>query len=282
MVSLPSRRRAAEHLEAKFGVSERRACKLLHLHRSSKCRRSREERDAELLAALHRLSERYPRAGYRKIHWHLQRAGYRVGRERVRLLRRQEGLALARRQRRVRRHQPTAPAQQARYPHHVWSYDFVADQTADGRRLRCLTVIDEYTRVGLKIHVARSITAAEVKRELEALFAYFGAPAYLKSDNGPEFVAETVREWLAQKGVQTHYIAPGSPWQNGHNESFNGIFRDGCLNRWWFSSVTEAREVIQAWLDEYNHERPHGALKGLTPAESLAQYERDQACAKAA
>ena len=162
----------------------------------------------------------------------------------------------------LRRHQPTAPAQQARYPHHVWSVDFVADQTADGRRLRRLTVIDEYTRVGLKIHVARSITAAEVKRQLAQLFAYYGPPTYLKSDNGPGFIAETVREWLPTQGVQTHYIAPGSPCKRGHNESFNGIFRDGCLNRWWFGSVAEAREVIQAWLDEYNNERPPRGAEG--------------------
>jgi transposase InsO family protein len=282
VVGLPSRRRAAEHLEARFGVSERRACKVLRLHRSSKRRRSTAARDAELRSAIHRLSARYPRAGYRQIHWLLQREGYRVGRERVRRLRRQEGLSLERRKRRARRHQPTAPAQQARYPHHVWSVDFVADQTADGRRLRCLTVLDEYTRVGLKIHVARSITAAEVKRELAQLFAYYGPPAYLKSDNGPEFIAESLREWLPTKGVQTHTIAPGSPWQNGHSESFNGIFRDGCLNRWWFSSISEAREVIQAWLEEYNQERPHGALEGLTPGEYLARHEGDQTPAKAA
>jgi transposase InsO family protein len=282
VVSLPSKRRAAEHLEARFGVSERRACQVLRLHRSSKRRRGPEARDAELLAAIHRLSARYPRAGYRQIHWLLQREGLRVGRERVRLLRRQEGLALARRKQRVRRHQPSAPAQQALYPHHVWSVDFVSDQTADGRRIRYLTVLDEYTRLGLKIHVARSITAAEVKRELEQLVAYFGAPAYLKSDNGPEFIAESLRTWLADQGVQTHYIAPGSPWQNGHNESFNGIFRDGCLNRWWFSSISEARDVIQAWLKEYNQERPHGALEGLTPVEYLAQHEGDQTPAKAA
>lgn len=158
----------------------------------------------------------------------------------------------------------------------------MADQTADGRRLRCLTVIDEYTRVGLRIHVARSITAAEVKRELEKLFAYHGPPAYLKSDNGPEFIADTLRDWLPGKGIRTHYIAPGSSWQNGHNESFNGVFRDGCLNRWWFSSVNEARGVIQAWLEECNNERPHGALEGPTPAEYLAQYEGDQVSAKAA
>lgn len=283
MVGLPARRRAAEHLEAAFGVSERRACRLMRLHRSSKRRTEVSDHRAELLAALHRLSERYPRFGYRKIHERLQQEGFRVGREQVRRLRRQEGLALSRRKRRRRsQHDPNVPRPQAAYPNHVWSYDFVSDQTADGRRLRCLTVIDEFTRIALRIHCARSITAAEVKRELAQLFAFHGAPAYIRSDNGPEFVAEELQQWLSKVGVQTHYIKPGSPWQNGRNESFNGVFRDGCLNRWWFSSVQEAREVIQAWVEEYNQERPHGALNGLTPAAFLERYEADQQPRKAA
>lgn len=165
---------------------------------------------------------------------------------------------------------PTTPTG-AEYPNHVWSYDFVHDGTSDGRRLRCLTEIDEYTREGLAIHCARSITSGCVIRILATLFARFGAPDCLKSDNGPEFVAQRVTAWLEERSVGTLYIAPGSPWQNGHNESFNSVFRDGCLDRWLFYSVQEARRVIDAWLTEYNHERPHGALNGLKPAQFAAK-----------
>jgi putative transposase len=126
-------------------------------------------------------------------------------------------------------------------------------------------VLDEYTREGLTIHCARSMTAEDVVQVLQRLFAQRGAPVYVKSDNGPEFIAQRVTTWLHEQHIDTHFIDPGSPWQNGHNESFNGVFRDGCLNRWLFTSVQEARRIINHWLEEYNNERPHGALNGLTP-----------------
>ena len=161
---------------------------------------------------------------------------------------------------RIRKKRPvgvstTAPTRAA-YPNHVWSDDFVHDETTDGRRLQCLTVLDEDTREGLTIHCARSITAADVVHVLQRLFAQRGAPGYMKSDNGPEFIAQQVTTWLRTHHVDTHFIEPGSPWQNGHNASFNGVFRDGCLNRWLFASVQEARRIITHWLEEYNHERP--------------------------
>jgi transposase InsO family protein len=127
-------------------------------------------------------------------------------------------------------------------------------------------VIDEYTRYGLAIYTSRSITSGHIKRVLRELFEKWGPPACIKSDNGPEFIAKKIQDWLPKVGVKTCYIDPGSPWQNGHNESFNGVFRDGCLDRWLFYSVQESRRVINAWLDEYNTERPHGALAGVTPA----------------
>jgi putative transposase len=153
----------------------------------------------------------------------------------------------------------------ATHPNHVWSYDCVHDETTDGRRLKCLTVLDEYPREGLAISCARSITANEVVQVLQRWFVQRGAPVDVKSDNGPEFIAHRVTTWLQARHVATHFIEPGSPWQNGHNESLNGVFRDGCLNRWLFTSVQEAKRIIGNWLEEYNHERPHGALEGLTP-----------------
>jgi putative transposase len=219
-----------------------------------------------LVQRIHTLSERYPRFGYRKIYSLLQAEQWGVNRETVRRIRKHEGLQVIKkaRKRRPMGASTTTPTRAA-YPNHVWSYDFVHDETTDGRRLKCLTILDEYTREGLTIHCARSITGRDVLQVLQRLFVQRGAPRYVKSDNGPEFIAQRVTMWLREQHVDTHFIDPGSPWQNGHNESFNGVFRDGCLDRWLFTSVHEARRIITNWLEEYNHERPHGALNGLTP-----------------
>ena len=273
MVSLAAKRHVAAYLEQTHGVSERRACRVLTLSRSTKRRQPGHAACTELVARIHALSERYPRFGYRKIYMLLKAEQWRVSRETVRCLRRREGLQVVKkaRKRRPGGVRPITPIRAA-YPNHVWSYDFVHDATRDGRRLKYLTVLDEYTREGLAIHCARSITAADVIQVLRPLFAQRGAPGYVKSDNGPEFVAQQVTTWLQGQQIKTHFIAPGCPWQNGHNESFNGVLRDGCLNRWLFASVQEARRIINYWLKEYNHERPHGALDGLTPTAFAVQY----------
>jgi len=151
----------------------------------------------------------------------------------------------------------------------VWSYDFVFDQTEDGRTLKCLTIVDEFTRQGIAIAVARSLTSGDVIRQLDRLFQQRGRPVCLRSDNGSDLVCSAVQRWLKDKHVDTHYIDPGSPRQNAYNESFNSIFRTTCLDRWLFSSLTEARVVIQQWLDEYNTIRPHGSLGGVNPERFL-------------
>lgn len=272
MVSLVAKRHAAVYLEQRHGVSERRACRVLSLERSTKRRQPGHVQRRELVARLHALSERYARFGYRKIYALLKAEGWRVSRESVRLMRKREGLQVVKKSRK-RRHVGTSTTTPTRaaHPNHVWSYDFVHDQTTDGRRLKCLTVLDEYTREGVTIHCARSISAADVVHVLQRLFAQRGAPVCLKSDNGPELIAQQVTRWLTAQHVETRFIDPGSPWQNGHNESFNGVFRDGCLDRWLFASVQEARRIINYWLREYNDERPHGALNGLTPSAFAAQ-----------
>jgi transposase InsO family protein len=267
MVSLADRRRGAEHLEAAFSVSERRACQVVGIPRSTKRRQPGRLRHVQVVARLHALSERYPRFGYRKIFHRLQGEGWRVGREQVRLLRRREGLRVP--QKPSKRRRPgtsTVGIERAEHANHVWSYDFVADQTADGKTLRFLTVIDEFTREALWIECARRLNSVDVVRVLEQLVELRGRPGAVKSDNGPEFVAEKVQRWIEERGIGAVFIEPGSPWQNGHNESFNGVFRDGCLDRWWFQSLREARETTDSWLREYNEERPHGSLEGKTPA----------------
>ena len=266
MVSLAERRRGAEYLESAHAVSERRACQVVGVARSTKRRPSGRIEEVALVARIHELSEQYPRFGYRKIHDRLKMSGWCVGRERIRLLRRREGLRVPQRApRRRRRGTSTSDRHQAAYANHVWSYDFVADQTTDGKTLRFLTVIDEYTRQGLWIECARHLTSVDVVRVLEQLTELHGTPTTIKSDNGPEFVAKSVQQWIEERSIKARFIEPGSPWQNGHNESFNAVFRDGCLNRWLFESVREAREASEAWLQEYNEERPHGSLGGLTP-----------------
>jgi len=277
MVSLADRRRGAKHLEKALAMSERRACRIVGIARSTKRRPSGRTEEIELVAEIHRLSERFPRFGYRKIFDRLQMAGRRVGRERVRLLRRREGLRVPRKSpKRRRRGLSTTDPTRALYPNHVWSYDFVADQTIDGRTLRFLTVIDEYTRQALWIECARHLTSVDAVRVLDQLVELHGKPGVVKSDNGPEFVAKKVQGWIEDRQISIRFIEPGSPWQNGHNESFNGVFRDGCLNRWLFESVREAREATEHWLQEYNEERPHGSLGGRPPVLFFEQWEEQK------
>ena len=276
MVSLAEKRRAAEYLQREHGASERRVCAVLALCRSTK-RRSPGDADGMLLQRIHELSVKYPRYGYRKIFELLKREGIPVSRERVRLLRRQEGLRVPRKApKRRRRGSSTEEAHKAEHPNHVWSYDFVSDQTEDGRTLRFLTVIDEYTRCALWIECARSLTSYDVVRVLENLVELYGRPRSIKSDNGSEFVAKKVQEWLEERSIGACYIEPGSPWQNGHNESFNGVLRDGCLNRWLFESPAEARRIVEQWKAEYNTVRPHGALGGLAPSTFFERWEEEK------
>jgi putative transposase len=271
-VSLAERRRGAKHLEKALALSERRACQIVGIARSTKRRPSGRTDEVDLVAKIHELSGRYPRFGYRKIVHKLRSAGFRVARERVRLLRRRECLRVPRKSPKRRRPgTSTVDPLKAEFAHHVWSYDFVADQTMDGKTLRFLTVIDEHTRQALWIECARHLSSVDVVRVLEQLAEIHGLPIAIKSDNGAEFTAKKVQDWIEGRGIGARFIEPGSPWQNGHNESFNGVFRDGCLNRWLFESVREEREASESWLLEYNQERPHGSLGGLTPSEFFEQ-----------
>lgn len=269
-MSLAERRRAVTYLKDEYEISERHACQAMQMHRSS----YRYVASKELIDKPHReavrLSQRYPYWGYRKIYDLMKEKEIAVSRERVRLIRRREGLQVVRKRKKRRLlGQTTQWVHRACYPNHVWSYDFVFDQTEDRRTLKCLTVVDEFTRQGLDIRVGRSITASDVIRILDELFQLHGRPVCLRSDHGPELVSHAVQGWLQDQHVDTHYIEPGSPWQNAYNESFNSIFRITCLDRWLFSSMTEARVVIQQWLEEYNTIRPHGSLGGMNPEKFL-------------
>jgi putative transposase len=231
---------------------------------------SRPDHNAELRTTLEELAQQHRRYGYRRMYRLLRRRGRVVNKKRVQRLWQQAKLQVKRVQRKRRRPSHLQP-QQATHPYHVWTYDFVKDRCLDGRPLRILTVMDEFTREGLAIEVRSKFPARQVVVVLARLFKQHQPPAYLRSDNGPEFVALAVRGWLYQQQVQTLYIDPGCPWQNGYEERFNGTVRDECLNSRAFMSVTEAQVVCAAYLREYNEERPHSSLGYQTPLE----YKRD-------
>jgi len=252
------------------GLSERRACQLLQVQRSTVQYQARPDRNVELQTTMQQLAQQHRRYGYRRIYRLLRRRGRVVNKKRVQRLWQRAKLQVGR-PRRKRRRPTQPPPQQATYPKHVWTYDFVKDRCLDGTPLRILTVMDEFTREGLTIAVRRSFPARQVVVVLAGLFREHGSPAYLRSDNGPEFVALAVRGWLHQQHVQTLYIDPGCPWQNGYEERFNGTVRDECLNCHAFVSVAEAQVLCAAYLREYNEERPHSSLEYQTPLE----FKRD-------
>lgn len=252
-------------------MSERRACRVTGQHRSTQRRRAETPCDeVRLVTEMRSLARRHPRFGYRRIGQMLRRRGWRANHKRIERLWKREGLRVPskkRKKRRLGRSENGCIRQRATHRNHVWSYDFVFDRTVDGRRLKLLTLVDEYTRECLAVHVARSITADEVLGVLASVMQERGAPAYIRSDNGPEFVAHKLRQWLQRCGIGTLFIAPGSPWENGYCESFNGKLRDELLACELFHTLAEARYLVDRWRHEYNTLRPHQSLGGLTPAE---------------
>jgi len=267
MVSPRGRREQVGFLRDR-GLSQRRACGLLNVPRSTLGYRSRQPRkDAAVLVAMNRLSGQYPRYGYRRIRIFLRREGLAMGINRARRLWGQAGLGLPRKRPRRRlaasRPRPLPP----RAANHVWAYDFVFDYCANGQQLKCLTVVDEFTHECLAIDVAGSIRSGRVIDVLTRLMSAHGTPAYLRSDSGPEFVSHAILQWLTEAHIETAIIDPGKPWQNGTNESFNGKFRDECLSVEWFRSRREAQVIIEAWRRHFNAVRPHSSLAYLTPHE---------------
>jgi putative transposase len=228
-------------------------------------------RDAPVLTLMHELAAQYPRYGYRRIQVFLARRGHTMSADRTHRLWRQAGLQVPRKRPRRRvatsRPRPLAPAT----ANAVWAYDFVFDACANGQQLKCLTVIDEYTRECLAIDVAGSIRSSRVIEVLAKLVSTHGAPTYLRSDNGPEFVSRAILRWLASANIETLAIDPGKPWQNGSNESFNGKFRDECLSMQWFKNRVDANILIETFRQEYNRIRPHSSLNMLTPIEFKQQ-----------
>ena len=288
MVSPSARRRAARYLVEGKKCSVNRACGALHLPKSTfycpgalkrsagplkrsagPLKRSAGPLERRIIA----LSRKHPTYGYRLITELLRTEGWRVNRKRVQRVRRREELQVVRKVRKTRRRPgPKGERVRAQKPNQVWSYDFIHDRLDNGSGLKLLTVLDEYTRECLGILVERSITAAGVVQFLQGLMSKRGAPEHVRSDNGPEFVAQQLKEWLASSGIQTQYIEPGSPWENGHVESFHGKLRGGCLNREVFGNLLEAKVLVEQWRQQYNEKRPHSSLGYQTPGGFARQF----------
>jgi len=275
MVSVPARRQQVAYGRER-GLSVRRACTLFSVARSALEYRSRKAaKDAPAIARMKELSAQYPRYGYRRVRIFLGRDGHAMSPGRAHRLWRMARLQVSRKRPRKRvaaaaRPRPQAPTG----PNQVWSYDFVFDHCANGQQLKCLTVTDEFTKEGLAIDVAGRIRSAGVIEVLSRLVSERGAPMFLRSDNGPEFVSKALLSWVIAQGIGTALIEPGKPWQNGVAESFNGKFRDECLSLEWFRSRAEAKVIIEEWRRHFNEVRPHSSLDYLTPNEFVALEAR--------
>ena len=255
---------------AKLGVSERFACRVLGQPRATQRKVPQTADDeAALTADIIALARQYGRYGYRRITALLRAAGWVVNKKRVERIWRRDGLKVPQRQPKRARlwlNDGSCIRLKPERPNHVWAYDFVEDRTHDGRKLRMLNIIDEFTREALAIRVERRLNSYDVIDVLSDLFILRGVPGHIRSDNGPEFIAKAVQAWIAAAGAQTAYITPGSPWENGYIESFNAHLRDEFLNGEIFYTLQEAKILIEAWRRQYNTVRPHSSLGYQPPA----------------
>jgi putative transposase len=271
VVTPAGRREAVAHLEEHYEMSERRACSVLGVDRSSVRYRHRRPDDAELREELQKTAEKHRRFGYRRLHVILRRDGHVMNRKRTQRLYREAGLAVRRRRGRKRALGTRAPLVTEAVANARWSVDFMQDQFADGRRFRILNVLDDVTKECLASIVDTSISGRRVARELTALIERRGKPGVIVSDNGTEFTSNAILDWASKAQVKWHHIAPGKPMQNGNREAFNGRMRDELLNETLFFGIGHAREVVADWIRGYNTERPHSALGYQTPTAFAAR-----------
>lgn len=275
-------RAAADYLCETYGISQRHASRILGRARST-LRYQRRQRSGEdaLIRAIRRLARRHPRYGYKRIHARLQAQGWRVNVKRVRRLWQELGLKRAPRRRKKTRKSalPGSSAnscvnQPALFKNDVWTYDFILTETADGGSLKCLSLVDEYTRECLALHFGASMTGAVVRRVLARVMGRRGSPTRIRSDNGSEFVCQVLTGWLPQTGTKAIPVAPASPWENGYIESFHSRLRDEFFNVEEFESVSDARSKATWWRREYNRIRPHSSLSYKTPETFSAECDR--------
>jgi putative transposase len=268
-VSPERRRRAVKHLQGRFRVSERRACRCARQYRSAQRYRRRCVADEVVLRErLRLLARRHPRYGYRRIHALLRREGWACNRKRVQRLWREEGLRLPAKARRRRRGRRMPGHVTAICPDQVWALDFLVDRTADGRPIKILTITDEHTREALATPAARRLSSDDTVDTLERIVERRGSPpTYIRCDNGPELTAKALKDWCRFSGTTVSYIEPGAPWQNPYVESFNGHLRNELLDMESFNTLLEAQLLLDDWRLEYNRYRHHQSLNFMTPAE---------------
>jgi transposase InsO family protein len=284
VVTPTQQRAAAAYLVERFAISQRHASRLLGRSRATLRYRPKARADeAAVVRAIRRRARRHPRWGYRRSHARMNKQGWSVNLKRVRRLWRELGLRRPVRLKKSRKLGPkpggsanSCVHQPARFKNDVWTYDFIADRTVDGRPLQWLSLVDEYTRECLALFVAGSVTGADVRRVLARVIGRRGAPRRIRSDNGSEFICEALTGWLPQTGTEPIPVAPGSPWENGFIESFHGKWREEFLEREEFEEVPDAREKGAWFRREYNTVRPHSALGYKTPKEFSDECDRGQ------
>ena len=267
MVTPDAKRDAVVHAMQEHGVSQRRACEALSVDRSSMRYRSVRPDDASIREAMKKIASERRRFGYRRIHVMLERQGIIMNLKKLRRLYREEKLTVRKRGGRKRALGTRRPLALPSRPNERWSLDFVSDAFTDGRRFRVLAVVDDFTRECLCLVADTSLSGARLTRELDDLISRRTKPKTIVSDNGTEMTSMAILKWCQQTHIDWHYIAPGKPMQNGFVESFNGSFRDECLNETLFSSLAQARAAIATWKEDYNRNRPHSSLGNITPNE---------------
>lgn len=272
MVTPAAKREAAAHLQQTYAVSQRRACSVLKIDRSSTRYRRRRPDDGDLRVIIREVASERRRFGYRRIHLMLARQGIAMNQKKLRRLYREERLQVKRRGGRKRALGTRRPMLLPDAPNQRWSLDFVTDAFTDGRRFRIFALVDDFTRECLALIADTSISGARVARELDQVIAQRGRPRTCVSDNGTELTSMAILAWSQDRRVDWHYIAPGKPQQNGFIESFNGRLRDELLNETLFSSLAQARAALAAWRDDYNLTRPHSALGNFTPREYADRF----------
>ena len=269
-----ARRQAVCHAGERWQLSERHACGLVGISRSSARYEARRSGDQELRERLREKAGERRRFGYRRLHVMLRREGWTVNHKRVYRLYREEGLSVRKRKRKRVSRSERQPLLTPTGPNQLWCLDFVQDALSWGRKFRLLTVEDVFTREALAIEVDTSLSGVRVARVLERVVGERGAPAEITLDNGPELTSRALDQWAYERGVQLQFIDPGKPQQNGFIESFNGRLRDECLNEHWFLSLPHARSIVEEWRVDYNLKRPHSSLGNLTPEEFRLDYAK--------
>lgn len=273
MVGPAAKRIALSHVKEVLKLSERRICRVVGLNRSTASYTRQPSDDAEVKNKLVKLAELRPRYGQQRLHVLLRREGMMINHKRTERLYRELHLSLRLKKRRRKKSVARVVYLPAQRPQQYWSVDFVHDQIADGRRIKCLTLVDDFSRQCLAIEVARSLRSIHVVDVLERLKFNGLLPSMITLDNGPEFIAKTLDEWTFKNNVKLNFIQPGKPTQNAIIESFNGKFRDECLNQELFFDTNDAKQKIERWRHDYNHNRPHSSLNNKTPSEYLKDWE---------